>query len=112
MGLLAGDTVSYYDLLYGMMLSSGNDAANTVAISLAGSVDRFVDLMNERAEQMGLVNTHFVTPSGLDADGHYTTAYELALIAKEALKNEHFAKAAASRSARLCYGNPPYYRKG
>ena len=110
MGLLAGDTVSYYDLLYGMMLSSGNDAANTVAISLAGSVDRFVDLMNERAEQMGLVNTHFVTPSGLDADGHYTTAYELALIAKEALKIEHFAKAAASRSARLCYGNPPYYR--
>lgn len=110
MGLLAGDTVSYYDLLYGMMLSSGNDAANTVAISLAGSVDRFVDLMNERAEQMGLVNTCFVTPSGLDADEHYTTAYELALIAKEALKNEHFAKAAASRSARLCYGNPPYYR--
>lgn len=110
MGLQAGDTVSYHDLLYGMMLASGNDAANTTAIAIAGSVHDFVDLMNERAKQMGLVNTHFVTPSGLDADGHYTTAYELALIAKEALANEQFAKAAASKTARLCYGNPPYNR--
>ena len=110
MGLMAGDTVSYHDLLYGMMLSSGNDAANTAAIAIGGSVSRFVKLMNERAERMGLVDTHFVTPSGLDADGHYTTAYELALITKEALANENFAKAAASQSARLCYGNPPYNR--
>lgn len=110
MGLQVGDTVSYHDLLYGMMLSSGNDAANTTAIAIGGSVSEFVDLMNERAEKMGLVDTHFVTPSGLDADGHYTTAYELAIIAKEALANENFAKAAASQSARLCYGNPPYYR--
>lgn len=110
MGLQVGDTVSYHDLLYGMMLASGNDAANTTAIALAGSVDKFVDLMNERAISMGLKDTNFVTPSGLDADQHYTTAYELALIAKEALSNETFAKAAASQSARLCYGNPPYNR--
>lgn len=110
MGLQVGDTVSYHDLLYGMMLASGNDAANTTAIALAGSVSKFVDLMNERATKMGLVNTHFITPSGLDADEHYTTAYELALIAKEALANENFAKAAASQSARLSYGNPPYNR--
>lgn len=110
MGLQVGDTVSYHDLLYGMMLSSGNDAANTTAIALGGSVDKFVDIMNERAVSMGLKDTHFVTPSGLDADEHYTTAYELAIIAKEALANEVFAKAAASRSARLCYGNPPYNR--
>lgn len=110
MGLQVGDTVSYHDLLYGMMLSSGNDAANTTAIAIGGSVSKFVDLMNERAKEMGLKDTHFVTPSGLDADEHYTTAYELALIAKEALANENFAKAAASRSARLCYGNPPYNR--
>lgn len=110
MGLMVGDTVSYHDLLYGMMLASGNDAANTTAIALAGSVSKFVDIMNERAEKMGLKNTHFVTPSGLDADEHYTTAYELALIAKEALSNENFAKAAASQSARLSYGNPPYNR--
>lgn len=110
MGLQVEDTVSYHDLLYGMMLASGNDAANTTAIAIAGSVSKFVDLMNERATEMGLVDTHFVTPSGLDADEHYTTAYELALIAKEALSNENFAKAAASQSATLCYGNPPYNR--
>lgn len=110
MGLCVGDTVSYYDLLYGMLLASGNDAANTTAIALAGSVSAFVDIMNERALSMGLVNTHFVTPSGLDAEGHYTTAYELALIAKEALQNPVFAKAASSQKARLCYGNPPYNR--
>ncbi len=110
MGLQVGDTVSYYDLLYGMMLSSGNDAANTTAIAIGGSSSEFVKLMNERANQMGLKNTNFVTPSGLDADGHYTTAYELALIAKEALSNEAFAKAAASQTATLCYGNPPYKR--
>lgn len=110
MGLQVGDTVSYHDLLYGMMLASGNDAANTTAIAIAGSVKDFVDLMNKRAEEMGLENTHFVTPSGLDADGHYTTAYELAIITKEALNNEEFAKAVASESARLCYGNPPYNR--
>lgn len=110
MGLLAGDTVSYHDLLYGIMLSSGNDAANTVAISLGGSIDNFVSLMNNRAKQMGLSNTNFVTPSGLDADSHYTTAYELALITKTAMQNSIFAEAAMSKTARLCYGNPPYYR--
>ncbi|MBR5473509.1 MAG: D-alanyl-D-alanine carboxypeptidase, partial [Clostridia bacterium] len=110
MGLQVGDTVSYHDLLYGMMLASGNDAANTTAIALGGSVSKFVDIMNERAKTMGLKDTHFVTPSGLDAEEHYTTAYELALIAKEALSNENFAQAASSQSARLCYGNPPYYR--
>lgn len=110
MGLQVGDRVSYHDLLYGMMLSSGNDAANTVALSLGGSVSGFAHLMNERAEKMGLENTHFVTPSGLDAEGHYTTAYELALITKEALENEQFALAAAAKTARLKYGNPPYNR--
>lgn len=110
MGLQVGDTVSYKDLLYGMMLASGNDAANTVAIAIGGSVSAFVDIMNERSKQMGLKDTHFVTPSGLDAEEHYTTAYELALITKEALNNEQFASAAAAKSARLCYGNPPYNR--
>lgn len=110
MGLLAGDTVTYNDLLYGMLLASGNDAANTTAISVAGSVERFVEMMNDRARKMGLRNTSFVTPSGLDAAEHYTTAYELALIAKEALNNDAFLAAASSRTATLCYGNPPYKR--
>ncbi len=110
MGLQVGDRVTYHDLLYGMMLASGNDAANTVAIALGGSASGFVELMNKRAKQMGLKSTNFVTPSGLDAEGHQTTAYELALIAREALNNKAFAEAAASESATLCYGNPPYKR--
>ena len=110
MGLLAGDRVTYHDLLYGMMLASGNDAANVTAVSIAGSVEKFAEMMNRRAEELGLKNTHFVTPSGLDADGHYTTAYDLALLAAFALKNEDFAKAASSKSAVLNYGNPPYRR--
>ncbi|MEE1329777.1 MAG: D-alanyl-D-alanine carboxypeptidase, partial [Acutalibacteraceae bacterium] len=66
--------------------------------------------MNAKAAELGLNNTHFVTPSGLDAEGHYTTAAELAALAAYALKNESFAKAAASESAVLNYGNPPYRR--
>lgn len=110
MGLLAGDRVTYHDLLYGMMLASGNDAANVTAISIGGSVERFADMMNKKAEELGLKDTHFVTPSGLDADGHYTTAKDLALLAAYALKNGDFAAAAASESAVLNYGNPPYRR--
>lgn len=110
MGLLEGDTVSLRDLLYGMLLASGNDAANTVAIVIGGSIPKFVKLMNERARKIGLKNTNFVTPSGLDDEEHYTTAFELALIAREALKNEEFAKAAATKSVVLSYGNPPYRR--
>lgn len=110
MGLLPGDTVSLHDLLYGMMLASGNDAANVTAIAVGGSVAEFVELMNKKAAELGLQNTHFATPSGLDADGHYTTAYELAMLARYALQNEEFSKAAATESAVLNYGNPPYRR--
>ena len=110
MGLLAGDTVSYHDLLYGLLLASGNDAANTVAISLCGSVTAFADKMNEKAQQLGLKDTHFVTPSGLDAEGHYTTAYDLACLAAYALQNEDFLAACSSQNATLNYGNPPYKR--
>ena len=110
MGLLAGDRVSFRALLYGMMLSSGNDAANTVAIALGGSVKNFVALMNKRASELGLRDTHFATPSGLDGKDHYTTAYELALIAREAMKNKDFREAVSAKSATLYYGNPPYRR--
>lgn len=110
MGLLAGDKVTLHDLLYGLMLASGNDAANVVAYTLGGTVDGFVKQMNEKAKSLGLKNTSFATPSGLDAEGHHTTARELALLAKHAMQNEDFAKAASSRSAVLNYGNPPYRR--
>ena len=96
MGLRAGDTVTYHDLLYGILLPSGNDAANAAAISVAGSIEKFAILMNKKVADFGLHNTNFVTPSGLDANGHFTTAYDLAVIAANALKNENFALAAAS----------------
>lgn len=104
MGLTVGMKVTLYDLLYGMLLSSGNDAANATALSLGGSMDGFVAMMNRKAASLGLKNTHFDTPSGLDGPTHYTTAYELAVLTKEALKNEDFSKAAQTRSITLNYG--------
>ncbi len=110
MGLLCGDKVTLHDLLYGLMLASGNDAANTIAIVMAGSVHDFAELMNNKAKEIGLKNTNFVTPSGLDDENHYTTAYDLALLTKYALNNSDFATAVSSKSAVLNYGNPPYRR--
>lgn len=110
MGLRTGDTVSYYALMVGMMLSSGNDAANTAAISVAGSVEKFAVLMNKRAAEIGMVNTNFVTPSGLDDENHYSTAYDMGLLAVEVLKNETLRKIVASESMTVSYGNPPYKR--
>ena len=111
MGLLEGDTVSHYALMVGMMLSSGNDAANVAAISVAGSVENFAVLMNKRAKEIGMVNTNFVTPSGLDDDNHYSTAYDMSLLAVEVLKNETLSKIVASESMTVSYGNPPYDRR-
>ncbi len=110
MGLMPGDTVTYRDLLYGMLLASGNDAANTTAIVLGGSITGFAKIMNSKAAELGLKNTSFVTPSGLDDENHYTTAYDLALLASAALENKVFKEACSSKSAVLYYGNPPYRR--
>lgn len=111
MGLLPGDTVSLRALLYGLLLASGNDAANTVAYTVGGSPEGFAELMNLRAAELGLENTHFVTPSGLDAEQHYTTALELARLTREAMKNPDFAAAAATEYETVYYGNPPYRRQ-
>ncbi len=110
MGLKAGDTVTYYSLLVGMLLASGNDAANTTAFALAGSIEKFALMMNNRAKQIGMENTHFVTPSGLDDENHYSTAFDMALLAAEALKNETFKEVASSTKITTRYGNPPYNR--
>lgn len=82
-----GETMRVKDALYGMVLKSANECANGLAEYVAGSMDAFADLMNARVEQIGAKHTHFVTPSGLDDDEHYTTAYDMALIFREALKN-------------------------
>lgn len=110
MGLREGDRVSRRDLLYGILLPSGNDAANAAAVSVGGSISGFVKLMNSRAAELGLSDTHFVTPSGLDADGHYTTARNLAALAAFAMKNEVFREVVSCSSARVEFGNPPYER--
>lgn len=110
MGLREGDIVSRRDLLYGILLPSGNDAANAAAVSVAGSVSAFADRMNEKAEELGLSNTHFVTPSGLDADGHYTTARDLASLTAYAMKNALFREIVCCKSKQLEFGNPPFKR--
>lgn len=110
MGLLPGDSVSLRELVYGMLLQSGNDAANTVAYVVGGSPEGFAKLMNERAAEIGMVNTNFVTASGLDHENHYSTAYDMALLACESISNPEFASICSQKSARLTYGNPPYAR--
>lgn len=98
MGIKTGDKVTYNDLLYGLMLPSGNDAAVQIAISIAGSVENFAELMNKKAKDLGLEHTHFVTPHGLDREGHYTTAKELAMITDCALSNSMIAKVVSTES--------------
>lgn len=92
LGLKKDDKITIKDLLYGLMLRSGNDAAVALAEYVGKDKEGFANLMNKKAKELGLKNTHFVTPHGLDDPEHYTTAYELAKIADYALKNEMFAK--------------------
>ncbi|MBO5912113.1 MAG: D-alanyl-D-alanine carboxypeptidase [Clostridia bacterium] len=110
MGLKVGDTVSYYELLVGMLLPSGNDAANTTAIVLAGSLEKFADVMNLKASELGMTNSHFVTPSGLDAKGHYSTAYDMAILSAHVLKNKVIREIVSKEKITLTFGNPPYER--
>lgn len=110
MGLKGGDSVSTLSLVKGMLLSSGNDAANATAFLMAGGIDPFVELMNKRAQEIGMKNTHFVTPSGLDADGHYSTAYDMAILADDAIKNQTFLNICSSKSVDVFFGSPPYKR--
>ncbi len=90
--LKAGEHLSVRELLYGLMLRSGNDSAVAIAILVGGSVENFVELMNKKIDDLGLVDTHIVTVNGLHDDDHYTTAYELAKITAYALDNETFCE--------------------
>jgi len=110
MGLMEGDVVTLRTLAYGLMLKSGNDAAGAISAKVAGSVDKFVELMNKKAREIGLLNTNFVTPSGLDDENHYSTALDMAKLASYALDIDELAKICSSKSAKLKYGNPPYER--
>lgn len=101
-----GEKVKLSDLAVGMMMSSGNDAANAAALSIGKSFEKFSDLMNERAKQIGMTDTHFVTPSGLDDDEHYSTAYDMALLMTYALKNPDFAELSSKESAKVDFVEP------
>lgn len=89
-GIQPGEQLSFGDLLYCAMVYSANEACNVIGTQLAGSVSAFVELMNERAAQLGCTGTHFLDPNGLSNEGHYTTAYDMYLIAREAVSHELF----------------------
>jgi D-alanyl-D-alanine carboxypeptidase len=98
MGIEPGRSVALGTLLYGMMLPSGNDAAEQVAVALADSREQYVDWMNQEAVALSLKDTHFVNPSGMDAAGHYSSAYDMAMLARYAMRNATFRDlAGASR---------------
>ena len=111
MGLQAGDSISLTGLAAGMLLASGNDAANAAALYLDGSLESFAARMNQRAAALGMEDTHFVTPSGLDGEdaqglGHLSTAYDMALLAQAALEDQAFRQLCSSPSLAVEFAEP------
>ena len=98
MYLKPGETLTVEELLYGMMLHSGNDAAVALALACSDSVPEFVDLMNLKAQQLGLKNTHFENPNGLDGETHYSTAADLAKLTRYALGNDAFCRIVSTKT--------------
>ncbi len=108
--LQRGEMLTVRDLLYGLMLQSGNDCAVALAVIVGGSVDGFVKMMNETAEACGAVNTNFANPHGLHHDEHYTTARDLCLISYRAMQNETFREIVGTKKHRTPYHNHEYDR--
>ena len=106
MYLKAGQTLSVRQLLYGLMLESGNDAAVALAVHVAGSVEAFADMMNDRAAALGLKNTHFLNPHGLHEDGHYSSARDLAQIMRACMDDPLFVEIASTKS--ITFGGHTY----
>ena len=100
-GLRPGEALYVQDLLYGLMLKSGNDAAEVAAEAIGGSVPGFATIMNARAWELGAHNSHFANPHGLPNESHYSTAYDLAVIFRQAMKNRMFAEIVRTRNAAL-----------
>ncbi len=105
--LIENETLTLRELLYALMLRSANDAATAIAIALRGSVEGFADMMNDKANELGLKDTHFENPHGLDSPEHYTTARELAIITAEALKNDAFRQIVSTQKMTLPLANEP-----
>lgn len=104
-GLVAGDRISVSSLLEAMLIYSGNETANALAIHVAGSIADFVPMMNERAMTLGCSNTHFVNTNGLDVDNHYSTCYDLYMMFHELLKYDHFVNSIETRNLTINYVN-------
>lgn len=106
MYLEAGDVVTLYDLACGMLICSGNDSANASAIAISGSIEEFAKKMNAKAKEIGMSNSNFVTPSGLDDENHYSTAYDLAKLMAYAMNNEDFAEITGKKSVTVDFISP------
>ena len=101
MYLQAGEVLTIQELLYGLMLCSGNDAAVALAIYCGGTVEGFAQLMNDKAHRLGMDSTHFVNPHGLDAPGHYSTARDMAVLAAYAMENPIFARTVSAKTVKI-----------
>jgi D-alanyl-D-alanine carboxypeptidase len=97
MGLRVGDRITLEDLLYGLMLPSGNDAALAIATHVGGSRSRFVELMNQKTAELGLSDSHWANPHGLDAPGHYTSPYDMVQLARAGMRDPRFQALSAAR---------------
>jgi D-alanyl-D-alanine carboxypeptidase (penicillin-binding protein 5/6) len=110
--LKPGQKVKLKDLVYGLMLRSGNDAAKAIAENVGGSVGGFVYLMNKKAEEIGMKDTHFLNPHGLDGDGnHYSSAYDMALLTRYAMNNETYRKIAGTKKYQSEFWDYPWKNK-
>ena len=105
-----GEILTVKELLYGLMLRSGNDCAETLAVHCSGSISKFADKMNETAKKIGSINSNFVNPHGLHDDNHYTTAYDLALISCYALKNDIFKEIVGTKQIKISHTKREYDR--
>lgn len=108
--LSLGETLSLEEMLYGLMLASGNDAAVAIAEHIGGTVDDFCLMMTQRAQELGCTNTKFLTPHGLPCEGHYTTAHDLALIAREAMNHDLFRQIVSTTRAKIPWEGRDYDR--
>lgn len=111
LGLKAGDKITLKSLVYGMLLESGNDAANVVAYAISGSITEFSRVMNSYAKNIGMYDSNFVNPSGLTHKNHYSTAYDMALLTSVAIKNPVFKKICSTESAVISFGTPEISRR-
>lgn len=109
--LAKGEKLTMRELVYGLMLHSGNDAAVAIAYAVSGSVEEFALLMNNTAKKIGAKNTNFENPNGLDSKEHYTTAYDLAIITSYALKNDEFAQIVSTYKTTISNGDKSYDRQ-